>query len=539
MSILKRVSTGVFLVALLLIAAFPLITDSDSASAQRARRPVTLQPGGNFIGWFDGEVSVRVLFQAIPVLESVRAWGTTDPFGSGERGWLVAHRDSAIPPRRPLYTLAPGMGLYLTLSGAEPVDLWLAPKPAAGMVELSAGANLVAWMGSDATEIADAMRGVGQSLESAHIWDSTRGGWCSYRPVLGRLNSSCIVQPGDAMWVYVDRDINWLQPTDVPPRVLFAGAVPKEVRDLVDDDLDAAMKFFADEWGIQADHSRTTIYVAADALSLASVLPADYTCGSTPTEVEDSWGDAEAWVCPGRAWHNVAYVVLKEERWGLVRRKAERASVEGRYDLVHEYMHAVQLQLTGGSDPLSDRLHPAWLTEGSAHWTAGLFYMGDIDYDRDWLRRDNERRLLSLGYDEPNLVSLERFASPDSHEFGEHHPWAYELGSVAMELLAGSALDGRHVNQDSIIEYWRQSAYRIQVLYQSNPACDDEYTTCIPGLGDDETDADTTIIWGLDDDETGASAGNAPWDLAFERAFGRTIYQFYSEFEEYLIRLRE
>lgn len=497
MNVLQRVSTSVFLIALLLIAAFPVITDSDSASAQRARRPITLQPGGNWVGWFDREASARVLFEAFPALESIHAWGPADSSESGEPGWLVAYRNSAIPERRPLHTLEPGMGLFFFIGGDGPVDIAVARTPATGMVELYAGANLVAWLGSDATEIADAMRGVGQALESAHIWDSTRGGWCSYRPALGRLNPSCTVQPGAAVWVYVDRDINWLQPTDVSPQVVFAGAVSPDVRTKVDRDLDAAMDFFAEEWGVQADHSRTTLFVASDGNALAEVIPNDYSC----EDVRKTWSDEKsaAWHCP--ASEGTSFLVFRHSRWD--KKRGQTARRWGRYDLVHEYTHAVQHQLSGEIDG-----HPTWLVEGAAFWTEGLLYVDDQRRDRDWLRRDNEVRLRGLRPDYPSynhraprLEYLAVSSASVEHGEGPYRPWEYELGSIAVERLAGSALGGRHVNQDSIIEYWRQSLDR----------CEDGY---------DET-TDTTTICGLGDDEPDA----------FSRAFGRTIDRFYEEFK--------
>ena len=415
--------------------------------------------------------------------------------------------------------MRPGDAIYVETSALRAVR-WPFPHPstaAAGLVELDKGNNLTAWGGGSAATLADAVRGIGQSLVAAYVWQPAQRNWCSHRP---HRYDTCIVDRGDVLWISVDRDVNWLQPTGEPPQIVFAGEVSSEVRNLADSDLNDAMAFFAEEWGIQADHSRTTIYVAADVVSLANVIPADYGCWS----VARTWRDTMAWVCPASSGDGVVHIVLKEERWWKFTRKDERAAAEGRYDLVHEYMHAVQLQLIGdGPDnPLSDQLHPAWLTEGSATWVSGLFYMGDVGRDRDWLRRDNERRLRQPNYGAPNLDSLEQFASPDSHEWGEYTTWAYELGSAAMELLAGSARGGRHENQDSIIEYWRQSVYRaeVQVKNDSDSDCGDEYTNegavCVDGLGDDES---------------------APWDLAFERAFSRTIHQFYWAFDEYLFSL--
>ena len=489
MSILQRGSASVFLAVLLLIAAFPLIIDSDSVRASH-RRAVTLQPGENFIGWFDGKASVRVLFEAIPALESVWAWNAENLFGSEGPGWLTARRDPAIPESRPLHTVAPGMGLSLFISGDSPVDLWVAQTPAVGLVKLHADWNLVAWLGRDTTDLADAVRGVGQSLDSAYSWDSTRGGWCSYRPALGRLNPSCTVQPGGAVWVNVDQDVNWLQPTGEEPDIVFAGEVSSHVRDLVDRDLKAAMAFFAEEWGVQADHSRTTLYVATDGNELERVIP---------NGCPNHWATTKlaAWYCG--AEDGVSFIVLREMWWGkkACLRNMGDSHVEGRYDLVHEYTHAVQYQLSGGILGGFQK-RPVWLKEGMAFWVEGLLYVDDQGRDRDWLRRDNEVRLQGLrpGHPHYNLHApdLKSLAVRGEHGSGAYRPWEYELGSIAVERLAGSAVAGRHVRQESILEYWRQ-AFRYYV------------TSAL----DSETDQDT----------------------AFERAFGRSIDQFYEEFVTY------
>lgn len=507
MSILQRGSASVFLALLLLIAAFPLITDSDSVRASH-RRAVTLQPGENFIGWFDGKASVRVLFEAIPALESVWAWDAENLFGSEGPGWLTARRDSTIPESRPLHTVAPGMGLSLFISGDSPVDLWVARTPAVGSVELYADWNLVAWLGRDTAYLADAVRGVGQSLDSAHSWDSTRGGWCSYRPALGRLNPSCTVQPGGAVWVNVDQDVNWLQPTGKPPPVVFADEDSLSIKKRVNRDLNAAMDFFADEWGVQADHSRTTIYVAADGDSLVDVARRyDHQCLRDEGRVRENWKKYAAWYCGVAGGDSV--IVLKKGRWELVLRNEGQASPEGRYDLVHEYTHAVQHQLGGGWS--ADQ--PTWLVEGMAFWVEGLLYVDDQGRDRDWLRRDNEVRLQGLRPGRPHYnlhaPDLKSLAARGEHGSGAYRPWEYELGSIAVERLAGSAVGGRHVRQESILEYWRVVA---------DPHCDDGVV-----VNDEGVVVEVVVC----------QAPEPMWKDAFERAFGRSIHRFYEEFVTY------
>ena len=506
-----RRPTGILLFAVVALLSLASLAELRVTGAQTpAGESAFLQPGLNWVGWLGEERSVQDLFDAVPDLKSVWVWEAS------WQGWRGAYREPV--PGRELTEVHPGMALWMWIDGSHPVRWpYGGQSPATGLVELHKGQNYVTWGGGPDFDLAQFVYdGVGISLEDVMVWRSGEARW-------QKLDPWNRVARGDVLWVKVARDVNWLQPTGEWPDVVFAGEVSSHVLGLVYRDLKAAMTFFAEEWGVQADHSRTTLYVVIDDRDardarddLERVIPdkwADYPC----EDVGETWATEEiaAWHCGGS--EGVSSIVLRKSRWYDTKaplRNTNESLFEGKYDLVHEYAHAVQHQLSGGI-PGGLQDHPLWLKEGMAFWVEGLLYVDDQGRDRDWLRRDNEVRLQGLrpGCPHYNLHApdLESLAVKGEHGSGAYRPcepdgsgayrsWEYELGSIAVERLAGSALGGRHENQDSIIEYWRQSLYR----------CEDEYDevtgrTIICGLGDDEPDA-------------------------FSLAFGRTIDRFYEEF---------
>ena len=507
-----RRPTGILLFAVVALLSLASLAELRVTGAQTpAGESGFLQPGVNWVGWLGEERSVQDLFDAVPDLQSVWVW---EAFW---QGWRGAHR-GPVPAREwSLTTVRPGMALWVRIDGSHPVHWpYGGQSPATGLVELHKGENYVTWGGPGFDWAQLVYDGVGISLENVEVWRPGGAHW-------EELDPWDRVARGDVLSVKVARDVNWLQPTGVRPEVVFAGEVSPKVQGLVDRDLDAAMAFFANEWGVQADHSRTTLYVASDGDILAEVVSNDYSC----RDITEPWNDdgIAAWHC-GASGGN-SFLVFRQSRWhedAAIRNEGD-SEVEARYDLVHEYVHAVQHQLSGGL-----RGHPLWLKEGMAFWVEGLLYVDDQGRDRDWLRRDNEVRLRGLRPDEPNynrdaprLEYLAVRSASAEHGDGAYRPWEYELGSIAVERLAGSALGGRHENQDSIIEYWRQALHPRERLY----------TTIVDGL--DETDLYTTIVDGLDGTgETGATEGEELfWTMAFERAFGRTIDRFYKEFDSW------
>ena len=480
-TVARSLAVSSLLLAILTLVLFVNVSVSGIAHAQsRAGEGSVLQPGANWIGWLGEARSVRDLFDSVPELEAVWAWDAS------WQTWASAHRSGPVP-ESPLEMVRPGMGIFLRIGGAHPVRWPFAHQtPVTGLVELHEGHNLVAWSGPDNSPISKVTLGIGRSLNKLQVWDPTLQRFRPHTP------SNPLIDRGGVLWVIVDHDVNWLQPTRVWPRVVFAGTVPWYILPRIYRGLNDAVKFFEEEWGIQADHSTTTVYVATDPDSLEPYLPDDYPCGP----VGDAWSEAAAWLCGSP--DGFSYIVTKVDRW---RSNRGNGGAKGRYDLVHEYSHAVQHQLSGGGSSDLNTEHPEWLREGMAFWVEGLLYVDDLyaigeeNRDRDWLRRDNQRRLEDPEYNTkaPALADLEeRGAHAGSR--GEYRSWGYELSSIAVDRLAGSAVGGRHDNQASVIEYWRLSLERSVRVDLS-----------------DETDV-------------------PPWHVAFERAFDVTVPEFYDEF---------
>ena len=525
-----RRPTGILLFAVVALLSLASLAELRVTGAQTpAGESAFLQPGLNWVGWLGEERSVQDLFDAVPDLKSVWVW---DAYW---QDWSGASREPS--PGRELTEVHPGMALWMWIDGSHPVRWpYGGQSPATGLVELHRGENYVTWGGPGFDLAQVVYDGVGISLEDVMVWRSGEARWQELDP----WNR---VARGDVLWVKVARDVNWLQPTGEWPDVVFADEDSLSVKEWVDRDLNAAMTFFAEEWGVQADHSRTKLYVATDGDALARVIPKDYPC----RDVRKTWAEKyeidretsvkkyAAWHCGGhdKGHHGVSFIVLRGEWWvdddpnkkdddpnkkSARIRNMGNSHVEGRYQLIHEYTHAVQHQLSG---EIGD--HPTWLVEGTAFWTEGLLYVDDqelagYEHDRDWLRRDNERRFSDRDYNSgaPPLASLE-----DAHaeSWGEYKPWRYELGTAAVERLAGSAERGRHERQASILEYWRQYDDSVVADLQAN--CGDAVVN--------------------DEDVVGAVVclEPEPWKDAFEQAFSLDVDSFYAEFRAWRTSILE
>ena len=227
--------------------------------------------------------------------------------------------------------------------------------PVKGKIELHRGRNLVTWLGPDDWTIDRVVMGIGRAFVKAE-WGEKRYLASNIRAVQARQT----VKRGDALWIDVSRRVNWLQPADVMPTIVFAGSASEDVQDAVRQDSVDAMGYFSDEFGVQPDGSLLTVYVAADVGPLIDAFEED---GIGTDGVHRLWYSAGGWASP------LGYIVLKLEQWGpdySASQQGEGDHGVGRYVLVHEYYHAIQQQMSSTNAA-------QWLVEGGADWAeAGM-----------------------------------------------------------------------------------------------------------------------------------------------------------------------
>ena len=205
MVLLKRFTVTTVALAFL---ALTLVPARGVADAQASEDFTTLlQPGLNMVGWTHPETGVDALFEDIPELEAVYAWDAKD------QRFVVAYRHSA-GGAFDLTTLTPGMGLWLSVTGSEPVP-WTRAASAdgvAGLTVLRQGWNLVAWAGSDDTGADVAVEGVVSSVTSVATWDPAAGRYSNYSPEDGAGTAVPRLRHGDALWVEMSALRVWRQP---------------------------------------------------------------------------------------------------------------------------------------------------------------------------------------------------------------------------------------------------------------------------------------------------------------------------------------
>lgn len=431
------------------------VTLDESSDASRMATTV-LEPGANIIGWVGEVVPVSQLFDEIPRLNAVWTWdAATDQ-------WIVARR--GVPDRlRRLGWVTPGMGLQLQISGSEPFVWWRSAAPARGLVRLRAGWNLVAWSGLDGMAIEDVAKGIGWSLREMWLWDSLNQQWRMWLspPRSAQLNGpysdggqfgaapprSSHVWRGEALWINVSRAVNWLQPTGILPRLVFPGGASEQLQQEVRGDLEAALAFFADRYGIQADPD-FTVYVAKDVEALIQAYrdEGDSISDSAAASLRELWDRAGGWA--GEE------IVVKQSSWirepptpswpdeppipswpdepptpSLPNEPSPYEIASGRYTLTHEYFHIIQYQL---SEVGANR----WLVEGTATWAESEHRV--VDGSSVWADlRDGHRLRIATGV--PTLRSTENGNSN----------WEYDLGWLATDLLTSQS------GADSWVEFWR------------------------------------------------------------------------------------
>ena len=407
---LSRLAVVAFIAALLFVVA------PNAASAQEPKTIATprpqpgdtmttvLQPGDNLVGWIDEKTPAADLFEAVPEIEVVWAWDVL------RRQWSAASR--RIPSElHTLRTLKPGMGLLVQVGGDEAVEWRRSAYPAAGLVKLHKGPNLVAWSGREEASIAYLALGIGASFEGAEIWDAENAQYLSYDPSNGENSDSLLdIRRGGAVWVTVSRTVNWLQPTGVLPSFSFSTGTSQEVREGLTLATEQVLDFFARRYGIEADHSLLAIELADLREHGVAGLG-----GATSISVDRGLDCLSA---------------------GQGSAPATQPSPRCLPLLTHEYFHTLQRQLSDNTFGLLNE-DPTWLTEGTAEfmvWRHASPTDGNVD--NPW----SAQRLASFGEPPSDPLAVE----------GILYSYPYGVGQFAADLLA------RRAGGLSVVEYYRQ-----------------------------------------------------------------------------------
>ena len=418
-----------------LLAVLALIGLALALDPARAQDPTetatTLHPGVNLIGWTAEPTPTSQLFREIPQLEAIWAWDAELD------DWIVAARD-APEWLGGLGRLTPGMGLRMQLGGDQPYHWQRSTEPTRGLVKLRTGWNLVAWSGANETPIDDALKGIGWSLRNVHRWNPATQQWNTWTSpertaqLIAADNTdqqtnddseTPTIRRGEALWINVARSVNWLQPTDILPRLVFPGGASTALQARVREDVEAVLNFYRDQYGIQANPD-FTIYVAKNVDALIQAYKDDGR-GFTETSTRAQWTTLVGWASANRE------IVIKQ------------STPDHRYVLTHEYFHTVQFQMAESYDV--ERVQPQWIeqpqwiVEGMAMWAEGEHEVLDRKRTRTALRN---KYTSTIATNAPSLRAAER----------ENASWQYDLGWLATEHLTADA------GSDSWIEFWRQFA---------------------------------------------------------------------------------
>ena len=397
---LRQLALGLMMIA----AVFALL------GSTRAEGPsegvITLRPGLNAVGWVDEAIGVADLFAELPEATTVYAW---DPIN---QRYLVAA--PSVP--EPLWTLsdvAPGMGLLVSINGDAPVEWRLSLTPVSGTVRLWPGLNLVAWSGRDSTPLDHALRGVGTSAVGVFI---KRDGavWANaLSPDVDASGRTDHLDRGEALWVRSSRRLNWLQPTDVLPRITTDVSGTDRTR--IIRALQDAAAYFDQAYGIQADPARVVLTFRSD--------PGWPHAG----------GGASRFPVPGIDFTNVDRFT---DGWLST-------------FVAHEYAHVLQSQLDTTFLDLSEiseasagllppetsaaGVMPIWIGEGGAYLVADARLSAGL-LDRARAQITNASAPLQT------LVRMGDWHQPHA---------AYTHGALALQRLTARA------GHDSLFEFWR------------------------------------------------------------------------------------
>ena len=342
-----------------------------------------LTPGTSVVVQIEGETTAQNLFDALPQIDLI------DLHDEHEHRNRYAVRGLA-PAVGDLYQLTPGMSAVIRLNGEEALEWEHSIAPARGLVELNIGENWVAWAGPDDWTMADVAKGIGHSLSEVRMGDlvydpnrpETAQGWPP-------------VKRGDALRLTVSRDVNWLQPTGILPKIESAESERRRVS--MQRALERVVKFFRDNYGIEADPWNYQIHMN-NAYTASLGRPASVT--------------------PGGGINWAPQAVVQE------------------VVLAHEYFHVLQDQLALSDEATSSVA--GWMVEGSAEYAGTLYAVSRGLKSRNALRAELTRRI------PPSAPTLR------SRETGVYDKWSYSLGLRAIGLL------NERAGTNAYLEFWRQ-----------------------------------------------------------------------------------
>ena len=355
-----------------------------------------LAPGDNFVGWIADAIAVEDLFEAIPQVEVVCFWDAAD------------HQLRFATPALPsaswtLNSIEPGMAVALWNGSEESVPWLVQAKPAPrGLVELHRGMNWVSWAGPSEWSIDDVARGIGQSVVRIKVGEQ------EYRP--SRLSQESSLQSllrGDPLVVEVSRDVRWLQPTGMLPKIQFFGAFTASDQRHHIEMVQEVVDFFGKNYGVEVAPSILEIWIF-----------------DSDTYLDDPRMSSEQREIV--SWHIQLRIAT-----GSATRIVTSAGTSRRDKsvLLHEYFHSLQSHLAG---PHASGTN--WMTEGNATWMEFKFdFSGNPNGWEYYITEESE----GCGH-----------TTLRAPGFG----CEYVLGVLATKLLEETA------GSDSIVEFWRQLA---------------------------------------------------------------------------------
>ena len=401
-----------------LVAAHLQVALADSDEEGELTETLTLHPGDSFIGWVAEAKPVADLFAEIPQAQLIYRWE------ADSRTYHFATRDGGGN----LETLQPGMAAKIRISGSRTVE-WERPlTPAKGMVTLYSGENWVAWNGRDGWPLDQVARGIGTSVLSIEVRGQVYQPDSDVSEVVGSLTGEATIRRGDALRITVNRDLRWLQPTGMMPKIVWVGDVSQSLRDEITGDVRTILDLFAEILAVESDFSQTTIlfFHDVDAAVKHEESGAEPHFGYPPEQLRTvlMHNHQAATTLWGFYMSTCAWRPPIPE--SCLHRSAET--------LAHEWFHMMQNQFTVGE---GWRASPTWIAEGAAMWLEGQL---PSELKLSSYENDRDRRLEATARTSVKLASLE----------DRNDRWPYQIGPIAIERL--TELSGA----DAILEFDRR-----------------------------------------------------------------------------------